>query len=69
MNVGIGVLAGVVLALTMNTLLAAWVDGNMRDPILLPVGVVLMSLVAAIACILPARRASYVDPMTALRSQ
>jgi predicted permease len=68
-SVGTGVLAGVVLALTMNTLLATWVDGNMRDPILLSVGVVLMSLVAAIACILPARRASYVDPMTALRSQ
>jgi hypothetical protein len=51
------------------SLLATWQDSNMRDRILLPVGVVLMSLVAAIACILPARRAPYVDPMTALRSQ
>jgi hypothetical protein len=69
MNIGTGVLAGVVLALAMNTLLATWVDGNLRDPILLPAGVVLLSLVAAIACLLPARRASHVDPMTALRSE
>jgi ABC-type antimicrobial peptide transport system permease subunit len=62
-------LAGMVLALAMNTLLATWVDGNLRDPTLLPAGVLLLSLVAAIACLLPARRASHVDPMTALRSE
>jgi predicted permease len=69
MSIGAGVLAGVVLALAMNTLLATWVDGNLRDPILLPGGAALLSLVAAIACLLPARRASHVDPMTALRSE
>ena len=69
MSVGTGILAGVALALTLNALLASWVDGNMRDPMLLLVAVVLMTAVAAIASILPARRASHVDPMIALRSQ
>ena len=43
------------------TLLATWIDGNLRAPILLPAGAVLLSLVAAIACFLPAlpARATY----------
>lgn len=69
MSVGTGILAGVALALTLNALLASWVDGNMRDPMLLLVAVALMTAVAAIASILPARRDSHVDPMIALRSQ
>jgi ABC-type antimicrobial peptide transport system permease subunit len=68
-SVGTGVLTGVLVTLAMNTLLATWVDGNLRDPILLPAGAVLLSLVAAIACFLPARRTSHVDPMTALRCE
>jgi ABC-type antimicrobial peptide transport system permease subunit len=69
MSVGTGVLTGVALALSMNTLLATWVGGNLRDPILLPAGAMLLSLVAAIACLLPARRASHIDRMMALRSE
>lgn len=67
MSVGVGVLAGIGLTLALNTLLSSVVGGNLRDPLLLPAGAVLMSLVSAIACFLPARRASHVDPMTALR--
>jgi ABC-type antimicrobial peptide transport system permease subunit len=40
---------------------------NLRDPILFPGGAVLLSLVAAIAGLVPARRAAHLDPMTALR--
>jgi ABC-type antimicrobial peptide transport system permease subunit len=66
-SVGSGVLVGVVLTLALNPLLTQWVGGNMRDPMLLPAGVLLLCLVAAIACLLPALRAAHVDPMTAVR--
>jgi predicted permease len=68
-SVGSGVLVGVVLTLTLNPLLAQWVGGNLRDPMLLPAGVLLLCLVAAIACLLPALRAAHVDPMTAVRCE
>jgi predicted permease len=69
MSIGSGVVAGGALALAMNSVLATWVGANLRDPILMPAGAVLLTLVAAIACLLPARRAAHVDPMTALRSE
>ena len=66
-SVGSGVLGGVGLTLILNTLFSSLIGGNLRDPILLPAEAVLMSLTSAIACFFPARRASHVDPMTALR--
>lgn len=69
MSVCIGVLLGSVMTLGMNSIVAAWVGGDFRDPVLLPSGVALLSAVAALACYLPARRAARVDPMTALRCE
>jgi predicted permease len=68
-SVGSGVLVGVVLTLALNPLLAQWVGGNLRDPMLLPAGALLLCLVAAIACLWPALRAAHVDPMTAVRCE
>jgi ABC-type antimicrobial peptide transport system permease subunit len=68
-SIGTGVLTAVLVGLAMNTLLATLIDGNVRDPVLLPVGAVLRTLVAAIACFLPARRACHIDPMAALRCE
>jgi predicted permease len=68
-SVGSGVLVGVVLTLGLNPLLAQWMGGDLRDPMLLPAGVLLLCLVAAIACLLPALRAARVDPMTAVRCE
>jgi predicted permease len=66
-SVGSGVLAGAVLALGLNRLLARWIEGMSRSPlILLAVTVVLLGT-AILACLVPARRASSVDPMQALR--
>jgi ABC-type antimicrobial peptide transport system permease subunit len=67
MSVGGGILAGVMLTLALNKILVRWAEGSSRDPLILLAVTVLLATVAAIACALPARRASEVDPMTALR--
>jgi putative ABC transport system permease protein len=66
-SVGSGILAGVALILALNKVFAQWVEGSSRDPLILVAVTVLLTVVAALACALPARRASEVDPMTALR--
>ena len=62
-----GIAIGVVLSLALSKVLAQWADGNSRDPLVLLIVTVLLSVVAAIACSAPARRALGVDPITALR--
>jgi putative ABC transport system permease protein len=68
-SVGGGMLAGVLLVLVLNKLLAQWATGSSRDPLVLLAVVLLLLMASAIACALPARRASEVDPMTALRCE
>jgi ABC-type antimicrobial peptide transport system permease subunit len=68
-SVGSGIGAGLVLTLWLNTVLAQWAKGNSRDPVILLAGAMVLSLVAAIACTVPAWQASKVDPMTALRAE
>jgi ABC-type lipoprotein release transport system permease subunit len=53
----------------LNRMLAKSADGDERDPAILLAGVLLLILVSGIACAMPARRASKVDPMTALRCE
>ena len=62
-----GIFAGVVLTLALNKILARWAEGSSRDPLILLAVTLLLGIVAAVACALPARRASRVDPMMALR--
>jgi putative ABC transport system permease protein len=66
-SVGSGIVAGVVLTLALNRVLAQWAEGSSRDPLILLAVTLLLSLVAVIACAGPARKALGVDPMTALR--
>jgi predicted permease len=68
-SVGSGILAGLALTLAMNTILAKWAEGNSRDPIILLAGALLLTLVSGIACAIPARHASEIDPMAALRCE
>ncbi len=68
-SVGSGILAGIVLTLALQKVLAQWAEGSSRNPLILLIVVAVLSAVAAIACALPARRASQVDPMTALRCE
>jgi predicted permease len=66
-SVGSGILAGIALTLALQKILTQWAEGSSRDPLILLAVVVVLGGVATIACALPARRASRVDPMTALR--
>jgi predicted permease len=67
LSVGCGIAAGLVLAFALNKVLAQWAAGSSRDPMMLLGAVVVLGVAAVIACAIPARRASLVDPMTALR--
>jgi len=67
LNVGCGILAGIGLTLALSRVLAAWTEGGSRDLVVLLGAALLLTLVAGIACAGPARRASKVEPMTALR--
>ena len=66
-SVGSGIAAGLALTLMTNRILEAWAGGNARNPMILIGGTLLLILVATVACTLPARQASRVDPMVALR--
>ena len=64
-SVGSGLLAGVVLSPALNRVIAPSAqDNSIHSAVLL--GVTLVGF-AAMACLLPAHRASTVDPMKALR--
>jgi putative ABC transport system permease protein len=68
--VGIGVATGLVASLAMTRLLAVFLFGvTPRDPATLASVILLFAAVAAIACWIPARRASQVDPLVALRHE
>jgi ABC-type antimicrobial peptide transport system permease subunit len=68
-SLGAGILAGVALSLALNQVIGKWAQTNPRDPGILFAGAVLLGLVSGVACAIPARRASKVDPMIALRSE
>jgi ABC-type antimicrobial peptide transport system permease subunit len=66
--VGIGLVVGIPLSLASSRVLHTFLFGlNSTDPISLSIVIVLLGAVAAIAGLIPARRAMKVDPMVALR--
>jgi ABC-type antimicrobial peptide transport system permease subunit len=68
-SVGSGIAAGQALTVMMDRILESWTGGNARDPRILVGGALLLSLVAMVACAIPARHASRLDPMVALRNE
>jgi len=58
-----------VLSLALSRIVASWAGGSARDPFTLVIVSVVLLLVVAVACILPAKRAASVDPMSALRTE
>jgi len=66
--IGIGV--GLAGALSLSWVLASLVfDVRVRDPLTFVTVAVSLAAVALIACAIPARKATQVDPMVALRSE
>ncbi len=68
-SVGLGVAIGLVLTRGVSPLLARWAKGNSGDPVILLAGALVLGVVSALACAIPAWRASRVDPMRALRCE
>ena len=68
-NVGIGLVAGLLLCLTFDKLASQWVTESSRDPVIIGGVTILLVGVAVIACVAPARRAASIDPMEAVRHE
>ncbi len=66
-SVGGGLVFGLLLSFVSKDLLAKWAEGSAANPMGFAVVTLLLLLTSAAAAILPARRASSVDPMVALR--
>jgi ABC-type antimicrobial peptide transport system permease subunit len=65
---GIGLLIGVVAALALSRLMGSLLYGvSANDPLSLIIAILVLGLAALLACLLPALRASRIDPITALR--
>ena len=66
----VGLLVGIVISLALARLSGSVLPGaTTADPLVFLVAAGLLSVTAALACWLPARRAAKVDPMVALRSE
>ncbi len=66
-SVGAGLAAGLILSLVLARVFSAWTQETSRDPLILIAVILLLAASAAAACVIPARRASSIDPMAALR--
>jgi predicted permease len=68
-SIGSGVLAGVLLSFYARRLVAHWTEVSASDPFVLLNAILLLLAAATVACLVPGRRATSIDPMEALRRQ
>ena len=68
-GVGLGTTAGLALSFGLNRIIAPWIENGTHDPIMVLAVSTLLIAVAALACLVPARRALSIDPMVALRCE
>jgi predicted permease len=62
-----GVVLGVILSLGLSRFLSKWAEGSVQSPVIFAGVTLLLILTSACAALIPASRASSVDPMVALR--
>jgi putative ABC transport system permease protein len=68
--VGIGLALGLVIALAGTRLMSGLIVGiKPSDPVTFTVVVLLLTGIALFACWIPARRATRIDPLVALRHE
>jgi predicted permease len=69
-TVVLGVLAGILAASGLSRTLATFIHGvSFTDPVTYGLTALLLASTALVACLIPARRAASVDPVTALRAE
>jgi putative ABC transport system permease protein len=68
-SVGIGLATGLALSFGLGRVITRWVQNGVHDPLMVLGVSLLVILVSALACLVPALRALAVDPMTALRCE
>jgi predicted permease len=68
-TVSVGIVTGVALTFALSRVLAHYADGSTHDAPLLTLVALAMILVALGASLIPARQASRIDPMVALRHE
>jgi len=64
---GLGLVCGILLSIFLNDAVHRWTQSNLRDASVLAVIAALFLGASAVASLLPARRATRIDPMIALR--
>jgi predicted permease len=64
---GMGLILGISLSIGLSDAVHRWTQSSLRDPSVLAVIAGVFLLASAVACLLPARRATRIDPMAALR--
>jgi predicted permease len=69
MSVGLGIAAGLALSFGLNRLIVRWIENGAFDPLVISGISVLLVAVAALACLVPARRALAINPIEALRCE
>ena len=62
-----GLAGGLALSLLLSKFLSRWAEGSAQSPVLFVTAILLLILTALLAALGPARRASSIDPMEALR--
>jgi ABC-type antimicrobial peptide transport system permease subunit len=64
---GIGLTLGIFLSVFLSDAVHRWTQSSLRDAAVLAVIAGVFLFASAVACLLPARRATRIDPMVALR--
>jgi ABC-type antimicrobial peptide transport system permease subunit len=62
-----GLLAGILIFLALQSFLAHWTQNSYSSPLVIVAVAALFILCAASACTIPALRATFIDPMQAVR--